>query len=61
MAACLDLAPDEFARQAGLRPLLEVGTDGQVRGAEALSEDERQEVQRVLRAALNSLERDGQS
>src|SRR4051794_22788412 len=57
MAAHLDLDAAELERHAGLRPLLEIGADGAVEGAGALSEAERRAVRGALGHALEALDR----
>ncbi len=55
MAAYLSLSPAELERRAGLRPVIELGNDGDIDGLNALSEDERTTVRNAFSAALNTL------
>ncbi len=55
MAAYLSLSPEELERRAGLRPVIELGNDGDIDGLNALSEDERTTVRNAFSAALNTL------
>ena len=55
MAAYLSLATEELERRAGLRPVVEVGSSGEMNGLEALTEDEKATVRRSFADALNTL------
>jgi len=55
MAKYLGLSPQELERRAGLRPVLEVGSNGELHGLDALSEDERDSVRQSFSVALNVL------
>src|SRR4051794_16375995 len=57
MASYLDLSPDELERRAGLRPVLEVGSNGEMGGLEQLTEDERSSVRQAFASAVSALDR----
>jgi hypothetical protein len=55
MAAYLNLSPEELERRAGLRPVIEVGSDGEMNGLRNLSDDERRSVHGAFSAVLDAL------
>jgi hypothetical protein len=61
MAKYLDLRAEELERRAGLRPVVEIGNNGEMAGFDDLSEDERSTVRNAFSAALSSLENGSRS
>jgi|GEM_PF-6925076 hypothetical protein len=55
MAEYLGLKPEELERRAGLRPVLEVGYNGELTGVDMLSEEERASVRRAFAEAVDAL------
>ena len=61
MAKYLELRAEELERRAGLRPVVEIGNNGDMAGFGDLSEDERSTVRDAFSSALRSLDNGSRS
>jgi hypothetical protein len=56
MAGYLSLQPAELERRAGLRPIVEIATSGDMHGIEQLSEDEKSSIRQAFGSAIGALD-----
>jgi len=56
MAGYLSLQPEELERRAGLRPIVEILTSGEMQGVNPLSEDEKSSIRQAFTSAVGALD-----